>query len=181
MIFLITGATHTGKTLLAQKMLEHYRIPYISMDHVKMGLIRTGLINTRADDSDEKLTDAVWPVIREIIKTAVENKQNLIVEGCYVPAGWKHDFAPEYIKEVNFICIVMTEQYIINHFDIIKKHSGAIERRGEDTDFDSCMALSENKRYLTMFSNCNDGLIYINNGYICDLEDRFPHIFSACE
>ena len=42
MIILITGATHTGKTLLAQKMLEEYSYPYLSIDHLKMGLIRSG-------------------------------------------------------------------------------------------------------------------------------------------
>ena len=29
MIILITGASHTGKTALAQKMLEKYKYPYI--------------------------------------------------------------------------------------------------------------------------------------------------------
>ena len=32
MIILITGASHTGKTLLAQKMLEKYKYPYLSLD-----------------------------------------------------------------------------------------------------------------------------------------------------
>jgi len=42
MIILITGASHTGKTLLAQKLLEKYKYPYLSIDHLKMGLIRSG-------------------------------------------------------------------------------------------------------------------------------------------
>ena len=42
MVILITGASHTGKTLLAQRLLERYRYPYLSMDHLKMGLIRSG-------------------------------------------------------------------------------------------------------------------------------------------
>lgn len=35
MIILIAGDTHTGKTNLAQKLLEHYKIPYVSIDHLK--------------------------------------------------------------------------------------------------------------------------------------------------
>ena len=42
MIILITGASHTGKTVLAQKLLEKYKYPYLSIDHLKMGLIRSG-------------------------------------------------------------------------------------------------------------------------------------------
>jgi hypothetical protein len=30
--------------------------------------------------SDEELTEYLWPIVREIIKTAIENKQNLVIE-----------------------------------------------------------------------------------------------------
>lgn len=40
MIFLIGGESHTGKTLLAQKLLEKYFYSYLSLDHLKMGLIK---------------------------------------------------------------------------------------------------------------------------------------------
>lgn len=80
MIILIGGASHTGKTNLAQKLLEKYQFPYLSIDHLKMGLIRSGLINVSVDE-DEKITAYLWPILKEIIKTAIENHQNLIVEG----------------------------------------------------------------------------------------------------
>ncbi len=84
MIIIITGASHTGKTLLAQRMLEEYKFPYLSIDHLKMGLIRSGNTNL-TPECDDALTEYLWPIIREIIKTAVENMQNLIIEGCYIP------------------------------------------------------------------------------------------------
>ena len=84
MVFLITGASHTGKTALAQKILEEYGYPYLSIDHLKMGLIRSGYTNLTPED-DDKLTEYLWPIIREIVKTAIENQQNLVIEGCYIP------------------------------------------------------------------------------------------------
>ena len=96
MIVLITGASHTGKTVLAQKLLEKYKYPYLSIDHLKMGLIRSGYTRLTPED-DSKLTDYMWPIIREMIKTAIENKQNLIIEGCYIPFGWEKDFEKEYL------------------------------------------------------------------------------------
>ena len=54
MIILIGGASHTGKTNLAQKLLK-ISFPYLSIDHLKMGLIRSGLINVSVDE-DEKIT-----------------------------------------------------------------------------------------------------------------------------
>ena len=65
MIILITGASHTGKTLLAQKMLEKYKYPYMSIDHLKMGLIRSGNTDLTPED-DDALTEYLWPIIREI-------------------------------------------------------------------------------------------------------------------
>ena len=91
MIILITGASHTGKTLLAQKMLEKYKYPYLSIDHLKMGLIRSGNTVLTPED-DESLTGYLWPIVREIMKTVIENQQNLIVEGCYIPFDWRDSF-----------------------------------------------------------------------------------------
>ena len=87
MIILITGASHTGKTLTAQKLLEAYRYPYLSIDLLKMGLIRSNNTDLTPED-DEELVDYLWPIVREIIKTAIENGQNLIVEGCYISYNW---------------------------------------------------------------------------------------------
>lgn len=89
MIILIAGASHTGKTVLAQKLLEKYKYPYLSIDHLKMGLIRSGNTELTPISDETKLTTYLWPIVREMIKTAIENKQNLIVEGCYIPFDWE--------------------------------------------------------------------------------------------
>lgn len=99
MIILIGGSSHTGKTLMAQKLLEKYKFPYLSIDHLKMGLIRSGKTNL-TPENDEELTDYPWLIVREIIKTAVENRQNLIVEGCYIPFDWKKDFEEKYLEHM---------------------------------------------------------------------------------
>ena len=68
MIILITGASHTGKTLLAQKLLEKYRL---SMDLLKMGLIRSGNTGLTPEE-DDALEAYLRPIVREMIKTAME-------------------------------------------------------------------------------------------------------------
>ena len=99
MIILITGASHTGKTVLAQKLLEKYKYPYLSIDHLKMGLIRSGNTKLTPMSDDKDLTAYLWPIVREMIKTAIENKQNLIIEGCYIPFDWQKAFDSEYQTE----------------------------------------------------------------------------------
>ena len=132
MIIIITGASHTGKTYLAQRLLEKYHYPYLSVDHLKMGLIRSGYTVLTPTSSDKELTEYLWPVVCGMIKTAVENKQNLIVEGCYIPFDWQKYFDAEYKKEFEFYCLVMSESYIRNRFDDIKKYENIVEKRMYD-------------------------------------------------
>ena len=132
MIVLITGASHTGKTMLSQRLLEKYKYPYLSIDHLKMGLIRSGQTTLTPVSDDMALTDYLWPIVREMIKTAIENGQNLIIEGCYIPFEWEKDFEAEYLKEIKYYCLVMSEKYIANHFESIKKFASVIEERLDD-------------------------------------------------
>lgn len=134
MIILIAGASHTGKTLLAQRLLEKYGYPYLSIDHLKMGLIRSGYTSLTPESCDQDLTDYLWPVVREIIKTAIENRQNLIVEGCYIPFDWARDFEEVYRAQIQYRCLVMSEAYIRAHYHDIKTYASAIEHRVDDAD-----------------------------------------------
>lgn len=129
MVILVTGSTHTGKTLFAQRLLEKYKYPYLSLDHLKMGLIKSGQTSLSPESSDSVLTDFLWPVVREIIKTCIENRQNLIVEGCYIPFGWEKDFAVDYLRDIEYICLIFSEKYIRQHLTDIVKNESVIEKR----------------------------------------------------
>lgn len=137
MIILIAGSSHTGKTLLAQKLLEKYKYPYLSIDHLKMGLIRSKNTMLTVND-DEKLTKYLWNIVKEIIKTNIENKQNIIIEGCYIPFDYKKDFVDKDLKEIKYICLIMKEEYIKKKFDDIIKYENIIEKRkyAEDINID---------------------------------------------
>ena len=150
MIILITGASHTGKTALAQKCLEKYHYPYLSIDHLKMGLIRSGHTNLTPMSDDADLTAYLWPIVREMIKTAIENQQNLIVEGCYIPFDWQKDFAPAYLENIRYYCLVLSEDYIRNHFDDIKAYANIIENRLDDESCTMQQVLDDNAKFLSL-------------------------------
>lgn len=168
MIYIITGATHSGKTNLAQRLLEIKNIPYISQDHIKMGLIRTNNTNLTPED-DDKMVDFLWPITREIIKTVIENNQNLIVEGCYVPFTWKEDFDESYLKHIEYICLCLSSKYITNHFDEIKSYSSCIERRIEDDYCTIDNILKFNKEYIDGCEKNNLNYILINENYTSEI------------
>ena len=168
MIILILGASHTGKTTLAQKLLEKYHFPYLSIDHLKMGLIRSGNTSLTPLSDDNALTEYLWPIVREMIKTAIENKQNLIVEGCYIPFDYKKDFEKEYLNEIKYYCLVMSENYIKTHFNDIKKFANVIEKRIDD-DYTIENALSENAKILELAKNHKVNYILIDKEYNIDI------------
>ena len=170
MIVLITGASHTGKTALAQKLLEKYHYPYLSMDHLKMGLIRSGNTTLTPMSEDKALTDYLWPIVREMIKTAIENKQNLIVEGCYIPFDWSKDFDREYLNHIRYYCLVMSENYINNHFSDIKKFANVVEDRLDDEDCTRESVLRDNARILELCRSHAAEYILIDEEYQIDVE-----------
>ena len=164
MIILITGASHTGKTRLAQRMLEEYKIPYVSIDHLKMGLIRSGKTALTPEDDDE-LTDYLWPIVRETIKTAIENRQNLIVEGCYIPFDWRKDFDEQYLKSIRFVCLAMTDSFIDAHIEEIRNHASDIESRLYDMDFTSDSLKEGNHYYINGFAQNGEQVMLIDTDY----------------
>ena len=169
MIILITGASHTGKTALAQKLLEKYKYPYLSIDHLKMGLIRSD--NTELTPMDDnELTEYLWPIVREMIKTAFENNQNLIVEGGYIPFDWQKDFNSEYLENIKYYCLVLSENYIRNHFADIKKYANVIENRLDDEWCTMENVLSENTQMLESAKKYNVNYILINDKYEINIE-----------
>ena len=164
MIVLITGASHAGKTLLAQRMLEEYGYPYLSIDHLKMGLIRSGNTSLTPED-DEELTEYLWPIVREMVKTAIENGQNLIVEGCYIPPWWRSDFDERYLQHIRFVCLAMSDEYIDTHFDEIRSHGSDIEKRLDDSGCTRGSLKADNRYYIESFSKHGEQVMLIRSDY----------------
>ena len=164
MVILLSGASHTGKTLLAQKLLEAHGYPYLSIDHLKMGLIRSGQTQLTPMD-DDKLTDYLWPILREMIKTAIENGQNLIVEGCYIPFTWQEDFPQEYRDHIRYRCLIMSQSYIENHFSDIRAHANDIEQRLDDSDLNKEDLIRDNLRNLAQCQAHGCPYLFIDGSY----------------
>ena len=170
MIILITGASHTGKTALAQKLLEKYKYSYLSIDHLKMGLIRSGNTDLTPMSDDDDLTAYLWPIVWEMIKTAIENRQNLIVEGCYIPFDWSKDFEKEYLNNIRYYCLVMSEEYIRNHFGDIKQYANIMEDRLDDEGCTLKSVLEDNAEMLDLAQKNKVNYVLIDKKYQIDID-----------
>ena len=164
MIYLISGASHTGKTVLAQRLLEEKHWPYLSLDHLKMGLIRSGNTDLTVYD-DEKLTDYLWPIAREMAKTAIENHQNLIFEGCYIPHSWAQDFDDSYLPHIKALWLIMSKTYIETHWEDIRSHACDVEQRLDDSDLSKEDLIADNRKNLAMCKQYGCDYILIDGDY----------------
>lgn len=176
MIVLITGATHTGKTKLSQRILEKYSVPYLSIDHLKMGLIRSGYTDLTAED-DEALTEYLWPVVREMIKTAIENNQNLVVEGCYIPFSWQKDFDEQYLQSIRYVCLAMTDAYIETHFEDILMHGSDIEKRLDDSYCTVDVLKRDNHYFIDSCKKHNLPVALISYDYDSTIDALLEHVY----
>ncbi len=164
MVILIMGASHTGKTVLAQNLLEKYKVPYFSIDHLKMGLIRSGNTSLTPGD-DAELKEYLWPIVKEMVKTAIENGQNLIVEGGYIPFDWKKYFSCEYLKYIKYYCLIMSDDYIDKNFNEIKKYANIVEKRIDDSWCTKEFLIKENRYNFDMCKKYDCNYVLIDNNY----------------
>ena len=169
MIVLIAGATHTGKTALAQRVLEKCKFPYMSIDHLKMGLIRSGQTTIDVGNDDE-LTPYLWSIVKEIVKTAIENGQNLVVEGCYIPFDWKKDFGEDYLAEIKYYCLIMSKEYIRNNLQDILANESVVEKRLLSGDFTPAELIAANENNLQLCQKYGLNYILIDKQYKVDID-----------
>ncbi|MCR5648464.1 MAG: adenylate kinase [Oscillospiraceae bacterium] len=169
MVVLITGASHTGKTALAARLTRERGVPFLSVDHLKMGLIRAGYTALTPED-DAELTEYLWPVVREIVKTAIENGQDLAVEGCYMPFDLRRDFGEEYLPHLRLAVLAFTEAYIDAHFEDISAHADDAERRIDDGWLTQERLKGDNRLVSEGFSRAGERVTMIDGDYETAIE-----------
>ena len=105
-----------------------------------------------------------------MVKTAIENRQNLIVEGCYIPFDWERYFEPEYLAQIRYHCLVMSEDYIQAHFEDIQKYANVIEARLDDSYCTMEHVLEENAEVLRLAQAHKVNHHLIRDKYEIDIE-----------
>lgn len=178
MVILISGASHTGKTVLAQRILDRVGFPYLCLDHLKMGLIRCGY-SALTPSEDDELTAYLWPIAREMVKTAIENRQNLVVEGCYIPFDWAKDFGEEYLPHIRHCCLAMTAEYICGHFDQICRHACAVESREDESALSTDWLIGQNVRNRRLCNEHACHCVLIDDDYESAIQSALEELVAG--
>lgn len=183
MVILIGGVSCSGKTLMAQKLLEKYRIPYLSIDHIKMGLIRGNkYCDFTVEDGDDVLTEKLWPIVKGIIMTNIENSQHIIIEGCYLPPDRVTGFEPEYQKQIIPLYIGFSKHYIEKNFiSGIVGHRSEIEDRGYDSYINPEFCIREHAKQKALCEENNVMFFEINEDYNQEIKTAYEWIDSRVQ
>ena len=135
-----------------------------------MGVIRSGQCKLPADSNDTELTNYLWPIVREMIKTCIENSQNMIIEGCYIPFGWEKDFTDEYVGQIKYVCLIFSQEYIRHSFQNILEYENVIEKRlSTDVTFEDVSKI--NKYNLEQCISRKYNYILIDKNYQINIDD----------
>jgi putative acetyltransferase len=177
MVILIGGNSHAGKTLLSQKLMEKYKIPYLSIDHLKMGLYRSwSECGFTPESEDELITNKLWPIIKGIIMTNIENNQHIIIEGLNLPYSI-NDLETEYISKIIFCKICFSKEYIINNLhNKIIKYKNIIENRGYDFGYTVEKYIKDNLLTKNMCENNKIKYFEIKKNYKNEIKNVYKWI-----
>ncbi|MBS4538460.1 zeta toxin family protein [Clostridium sp. D2Q-11] len=180
MVILIGGNSCTGKTNLSQNLLEKYKIPYLSIDHLKMGLYRSGMdYGFTPTDSNELIAEKLWPIIKGIIMTAIENNQNIIIEGCYLMPDFINDFEDSYVDNIISVFLGFSSDYITKNFESgILKNRCIIEERNYEEDRPVSQFIDEHEKFRNKCINYDVNYFEINSNYSEGIERVIDFIDS---
>lgn len=174
MIILIGGESHTGKTWLAQRLLEKYHYPYMSLDHLKMGLIRSNFpCNFTALDDNTYIAEQLRGIIKGIVDTCLENRQNLIIEGCYLPPHKVRELLhPEIIE----LYLIFSEVYIRNNFELVLNNENLTEQRKHSEELTEDFLVTENAMLKMACIAAKTKYFEIQTDYITEIKSVFDYI-----
>lgn len=94
MIYIISGASRSGKSIVAKGFFEKNFIPYIPLDCLMMGFMN-GVSSLGIHDKlwPDEIAEKMWPFLKAVCKNMIDNEIDYIFEGEAV--------LPEHIKELS--------------------------------------------------------------------------------
>jgi len=82
MLFIISGASRSGKSLIAKKLFKECSIPYLPVDNLVMGFT-TGLPALGIHDQlwPDEIATKIWPFLKAVCENIIESGNDYILEG----------------------------------------------------------------------------------------------------
>ena len=110
MLYFLGGTPRSGKSTTARQFMSETGIPWFELDYLKMGIAR-GIPEFDLDPNRDDLVIAqqLWPVVKGVAMTYVENHENCLLEGAYLLPNNVIELKQMYGEEIRACFIGFTE------------------------------------------------------------------------
>ena len=106
MIYIISGTSRSGKTLIAQKFMQKRGIPYLSLDWLVMGFTN-GIPEYGIHDKlwPNEIAERLWDYLKAMLESIIWSESDIIIEGEAVLPELIIDFLKKHPKRIR-VCFL---------------------------------------------------------------------------
>jgi 2-phosphoglycerate kinase len=125
LLYIIGGAARAGKTIIAQEFLERSQVPFLSLDLLKMSLVK-GMPEAGIDpqESSRRLAIRLWPVVRGLASTILENARDYLIEGDMILPSQVREISADFPGQIRSCFVGFGDESVSKKLFVIRKHTG---------------------------------------------------------
>jgi hypothetical protein len=123
MLFLVSGASRSGKTLIARKLLADKQIPYLSLDWLMMGF-NDGIPEYGIHHLlwPNEIAEKMWPFLLGLIDSMLVDGIDYVIEGEAMLPHLLADLVEKNPGEIKVVFVGYTEIDVKDKVALVKKH-----------------------------------------------------------
>ncbi len=124
MLYIVSGASRTGKTIIAKKIMQRKKIPYISLDWIVMGFTN-GLPEYGIHDKlwPDEIAEKLWCFLKAMLESMVWLKEEYIIEGEAMTPSLIKELLDKHPDNIRICFVGYTEVTIKEKVNSVKLHS----------------------------------------------------------
>ena len=123
MLYLVSGTSRSGKTVIAKKLLADKQIPYLSLDWLMMGF-NDGIPEYGIHHLlwPNEIAEKIWPFLQGMIDCMLVDGMDYVIEGEAMFPGLIADLVEKHPGRVKAVFVGYTEIDLADKVTLVKKY-----------------------------------------------------------
>ena len=124
MLFLVSGTSRSGKTLVARKILVDKKIPYLSLDWLMMGF-NNGIPEYGIHHLlwPNEIAERMEPFLRGVIDTMLVDGMDYVIEGEAMRPRWVAELIEKHPDDVRAVFVGYIDIDVEDKVALVKEHT----------------------------------------------------------